>query len=191
MRLVVGLGNPGREYAQTRHNLGFRVCDRLAATLGTPLAREKFDSLVAEAAIAGDKVMLLEPQTFMNLSGQAVAAAVRFYRLDLAALLVVCDDFNLALGQLRFRRGGSDGGHNGLASVIECLDTEAFARLRLGVGPLDDRDPVTFCLGRFEPAELARADTMVQAAAEAVVTWLESGIDEAMNRFNTTGSPTQ
>ena len=124
MRLIVGLGNPGKHYAATRHNLGFRVCDQLCERLSTSWSGEKFSSRIAEARPEQGRVTLLEPQTFMNLSGQAVTAALGFYRLDLADLLVICDDFNLPLGQLRLRTGGSHGEHNGLRSIIELLGAE-------------------------------------------------------------------
>jgi len=189
MRLVVGLGNPGQEYATTRHNLGFRVCDRLCPTLSCGFDRERFESGVAEAVVDGRKVMLLKPQTFMNLSGRAAAAAMRFYRLEMDDLLVVCDDFNLELGQLRFRRGGSHGGHNGLRNIIEHLGGEAFPRLRLGTGPLGDADPVAFCLTRFAAGDAPQVDRMIDTAAEAVSAWLTRGIDEAMNQFNVRMSP--
>lgn len=197
MRLVVGLGNPGKQYEATRHNLGFRVVDRLCDRLGEVSTKQRFASLVTEAggpAFAGRsrydgrgpgrKVLLLRPQEFMNLSGRAVAEAVRFYKLDLSDLLVVCDDFNLPFGRLRFRRNGSHGGHNGLRSIIELLSRDEFSRLRLGIGPLGGEDAVSFCLKRFRPGESEDVEQMILAAAEAVTVWLEKGIDEAMNCFN-------
>jgi PTH1 family peptidyl-tRNA hydrolase len=184
MHLVVGLGNPGRKYEATRHNLGYRVCDRLAEAFGASFDRDRFESLVAEAGVGGDKVLLVKPITFMNLSGRAVSAAAGFYKLPTERLLVVCDDFNLPLGQLRLRREGSHGGHNGLRDVIARLGTDAFPRLRMGIGPLAGRDPVPFCLAPFPPAEREAAEEMVQRAADAVRTALDSGLDEAMNRFN-------
>ena len=185
MRLIVGLGNPGQRYAQTRHNVGFRVCEKLCARLATSWSGEKFSSRLAEARPSQGKVTLLEPQTFMNLSGQAVSAAVGFYRLDLAEVLVICDDFNLPLGQLRLRTGGSHGGHNGLRSIIELLGTEEFPRLRLGVGPVEEMDAVDFCLAKFRPGEEGQVEEMATRAADAAQVWLEAGIGEAMNRFNT------
>ncbi|NIA21702.1 MAG: aminoacyl-tRNA hydrolase [Anaerolineaceae bacterium] len=197
MRLVVGLGNPGKQYQATRHNLGFRVVDVLRDRLGEVSTKERFASLVTEAggpAFAGrsryggrrpgHKVLLLQPQTFMNLSGRAVAEAVRFYKLDLSSVLVVCDDFNLPLGRLRFRPSGSHGGHNGLRSIIELLADDEFSRLRMGIGPLGGEDAVSFCLKKFRPAEIEDVEKMILTAAEAVMVWLEKGIDEAMNRFN-------
>lgn len=186
MRLIVGLGNPGRKYAGTRHNLGYRVCESLAADLGGTFDREKFQSRAAEVAGPDGTVLLLMPQTYMNLSGHAVSAAARFYRLELSDVLVVSDDFNLPVGQIRLRRGGSHGGHNGLRHVIEALGTDMFPRLRLGTGPLEGRDPVAFCLTTFAPEEREPVERMVRTAADAARAWLESGIDEAMNRFNAT-----
>ncbi len=189
MRLVIGLGNPGAEYADTRHNLGFRVLEDVCKGSGTSLDREKFHSRVAEVTAPGGKALLMAPLTYMNLSGRAVAAAARFYKPTLEDVLVVCDDFNLPLGQLRFRRSGSHGGHNGLRDVIERLGTNEFPRLRLGVGPLEGEDSVQFCLSRFRPDEQAPAEAMVSRAAGAVTAWLESDIDEVMNRFNSKISP--
>lgn len=191
MRLVVGLGNPGRQYEATRHNLGFRVAEslrgRLAPTssgLAGASTRERFASRLTEAAGPGGKLLLLEPLTFMNLSGRAVAETIGFYKLDLQDMLVVCDDFNLPFGRLRFRRDGSHGGHNGLRNIIECLADEEFGRLRLGIGPLGGEDPVSFCLRKFRPAEAEEVEQMILTAVEGVTVWLEKGIDEAMNRFN-------
>jgi len=190
-RLVVGLGNPGRKYAATRHNLGFRVCDELLRRHGGGGGeREKFSSLATDLELPGGvSALLLKPQTYMNLSGQAVQKAVGFYGLDLSDVLVVCDDFNLDLGRLRLRPSGSHGGHNGLRDIIARLGTDAFPRLRLGIGPLGGEDPVAFCLQPFAAGERDEVERMVQSAAEAVSVWLEGGIDEAMNRFNAKGSP--
>src|SRR3972149_6403272 len=121
MKLIVGLGNPGKKYEETRHNVGFRVLDRLAARFGDGATRDKFEGRVMEAAIAGERALLLWPQTFMNLSGESVGPALEFYKLELPELLVVCDDFNLPLGSLRFRREGTAGGQNGLADVMRRL----------------------------------------------------------------------
>jgi PTH1 family peptidyl-tRNA hydrolase len=188
MRVVVGLGNPGRQYEGTRHNLGFRVCDELRERLPGSSCRERFSSRVTEATGPGGKVLLIEPLTYMNLSGRAIAEATGFYKVPAQDLLVVCDDFNLPLGRLRLRRGGSHGGHNGLRSVIECLGEDEFARLRMGIGPLEGRDPVEFCLGVFRAGEQDEVERMLGAAADAVLCWLDAGLEAAMNRFNATGS---
>jgi PTH1 family peptidyl-tRNA hydrolase len=151
MKMVVGLGNPGPRYAETRHNVGFLVVDQLADRHAVARPRRKFQSLLGEARVGGETVWLLQPQTYMNLSGEAVAAAIRFYQLDLADLLVIGDDLSLPLGRLRFRRKGSDGGHKGLRSIIASLGTDEFARLRLGIAepeapPIADfRLPILDC----------------------------------------------
>jgi PTH1 family peptidyl-tRNA hydrolase len=190
MRLVVGLGNPDRKYVDTRHNLGYRVCDELCRRWAIDFSREKFQSLVAEVQTPAEKVVLLKPLTYMNLSGQAVAAAVGFYQLDLSDVLVVCDDFNLDLGRLRVRTGGSHGGHNGLRDIIARVGSEQFPRLRLGIGPLPrgTMDPADFCLTGFAPEERDGVKEMIQTAAEAVSVWLDKGIQETMNRFNAKGT---
>lgn len=185
MKLIVGLGNPGPKYAATRHNVGFRVLDRLAERFGDGSVRDRFNGRMGEAAVAGERALLLWPQTFMNRSGESVQQAVEFYKLELAALLVVCDDFNLPLGKLRFRREGSAGGQNGLADVIERLGTDRFARLRVGIGPVPDRwDPADFVLSRFEAAELETIEDTIARAAEAVECWVAEGIETSMNRYN-------
>ncbi|MBN2583535.1 MAG: aminoacyl-tRNA hydrolase [Planctomycetes bacterium] len=188
MHVVVGLGNPGKQYEGTRHNLGFRVCSTLRERLPEASLRDRFSSRVTEMSGPRGKVLLLEPQTYMNLSGQAIAEAVAFYKVPMQDLLVVCDDFNLPLGRLRLRRDGSHGGHNGLRNIIECLGDDEFARLRMGIGPLDGRDPVEFCLGRFRDAEHDEVEQMIRTAADAVMCWLDAGLNEAMNRFNATGT---
>jgi len=185
MKLIVGLGNPGAKYAGTRHNVGFRVLDRLAEQFGEGTGKDKFDGRLMEAKVAGQRALLLWPQTYMNRNGESVRLAVEFYKLDLVDLLVVCDDFNLPLGKLRFRREGSAGGQNGLADVIERLGTEAFARLRLGIGPVPERwDPADFVLSRFEAAEQETIDETIARAAEGVACWVAEGIEAGMNRFN-------
>jgi PTH1 family peptidyl-tRNA hydrolase len=185
MKLIVGLGNPGKKYEETRHNVGYRVLDRLAGRFGDGATRNKFEGRLMEAAIAGERALLLWPETFMNLSGESVGPAMEFYKLELADLLVVCDDFNLPLGRLRFRREGSAGGQNGLADVIRRLGTEAFSRLRLGIGPVPERwDAVDFVLGRFEAAERDTADEVLTRAAEAAECWVAEGMEVGMNRYN-------
>lgn len=185
MKLIVGLGNPGKKYDETRHNVGFHVLDRLAAKYGDGATREKFEGRVMEAAIAGERALLLWPQTFMNRSGSSVGPAMEFYKLELDDLLVVCDDFNLPLGRLRFRREGSAGGQNGLADVIRRLGTEGFARLRLGIGPVPEQwDAADFVLSRFHKDERDAANEEISRAAEAVECWVAEGVEVGMNRYN-------
>jgi len=182
---VVGLGNPGRRYHATRHNVGFEVVARLADRWGAALAGGRGEYRVASLRRGPRRVLLAQPTTFMNLSGQAVQGLKAFYRVELDRLLVVSDDVNLPLGTLRLRRGGTSGGHKGLDDIILRLGRDDFARLRIGVG--NDRMPTDltgFVLEPFEAAERPVVDEMLVRAAEAVETWLEQGLDEAMNRYN-------
>jgi PTH1 family peptidyl-tRNA hydrolase len=184
MKIVVGIGNPGKRYDATRHNLGFRVVDRLAAENGVDLTRRRFDALVGDGAIGAQRVLLVKPQTYVNLSGSAVAPLLRWHRGSLDDLLVVCDDLNLPLGTMRLRRGGGSGGHNGLKSIADCLGSEAFARLRLGISRPEGPDAVGHVLGRFAPDEAKHAAAAVALAIQAVRLWLDQGIEAAMNEFN-------
>jgi PTH1 family peptidyl-tRNA hydrolase len=186
MKLIVGLGNPGKKYEGTRHNVGFEVIGRLADEAGGEAPRSKFDGLLRECVIGGEKSLLLEPQTFMNRSGGSVRKALDFYQTPTSDLLVVCDDFNLPVGQLRMRTAGSDGGQNGLADVIRTLGTTEFPRLRVGIGPVPPRwDPADFVLGKFAADERKIIDLEVARAADAVRVWVASGATQAMNQFNT------
>ena len=182
MDLVVGLGNPGGRYAETRHNVGFRVVDRLAA--GSRWSgRADAPCEVADCELAGRAVLLVKPQTFMNRSGVAVRALRA--RLDFAPadVLVLVDDFRLDFGRLRFRRKGSDGGHNGLASVLEKMGSEDIPRLRLGIGPpAPGEDSIDYVLSRFRPEEAV--DELVDRGCQAIAAYLEEGLERAMNRFN-------
>jgi PTH1 family peptidyl-tRNA hydrolase len=185
MKLIVGLGNIGRKYENTRHNVGFRVLDVLAGRRATGAGRDKFDGHVKEAAIGTERVLLLWPHTLMNRSGQSVWQAVDFYKLPLADLLVICDDFNLPLGKLRFRGQGSCGGQRGLEDIIDSLGSEEFSRLRLGIGPVPERwDPADFVLGRFDAAERETIDEMILRAADGAESWVTEGTAATMNRYN-------
>ncbi len=186
-KLIVGLGNPGRRYRGTRHNLGFDVLDVLARRWQVASARERFHGRLAEVAWPEfGTVLLLWPETYMNRSGLAVAEAVRWYGLDPQHdLLVVCDDLNLPLGTIRLRPKGSDGGQRGLRDVIAQLGTDRFARLRLGIGPRPTAVSATdFVLARFLPEEQAAVGAMVERAADCAECWLREGIDRAMARYN-------
>jgi len=180
---VLGLGNPGEEYRATRHNVGFRVLECLAAEAGEEFSRRRFNSLVAEVRLGGEKVLLCEPQTYMNNSGRAARAVLDFYKLEPARMLVVCDDFHLDLGRIRARRGGSAGGHNGLESVEGGLGTQDFPRLRLGIGEARG-DSVDYVLGRFRAEAEEVISEAIRRAAGAVRCWAEEGLDACMNRFN-------
>jgi len=185
MKIIVGLGNPGQKYKNTRHNIGFRVVDLVAERLGVQFAREKFHGLIAEAKRGGQSVLLIKPMTYMNNSGLSVAQAARYKNAEPQDILVVVDDVNIALGKLRIRGSGRSGGHNGLKSIIDHLSSEQFPRLRLGVGlnrgTGELKDHV---LGTFTPDEKIEVEAMVPRAADAVLCFLDDSIEETMNRFN-------
>ncbi|WP_422927340.1 aminoacyl-tRNA hydrolase [Singulisphaera sp. PoT] len=183
-KLVVGLGNPGSKYQGTRHNIGFEAIDRLAAGGSGATFTKKFDGLLAEAEIDFRRVLLLKPETFMNLSGRSVGQALRFYKLELADLLVVCDDLNLPLGKLRLRGGGSDGGQKGLRDITAQLGSDNYARLRIGIGDRGPIDAADFVLSRFRNAERPLMDDALILASQAVAVWTSQGLAAAMNRFN-------
>jgi PTH1 family peptidyl-tRNA hydrolase len=185
--LIAGLGNPGPGYAATRHNIGFVLVDRLAARWRAVWALEKkFQGRLARAERDGRKVILCQPQTFMNASGEAVGAVGRFYQLPAESILIVVDDADLPLGQLRMRPEGSSGGHHGLESVEQQLATRSYPRLRLGIGRRseDQREITDYVLGRFEAAERGTVEEVLDRAVRQVECWLADGIEKAMNEFN-------
>jgi PTH1 family peptidyl-tRNA hydrolase len=185
MKLVVGLGNPGRRYEATRHNVGFVVVAEVAHRCGASPARSAFEAETRDVSIRGQRVLLMRPLTYMNRSGLSVQQARDFYKLPLEAVLVVCDDFNLPLGRLRMRPSGSAGGHNGLKDIIARLGSEQFSRLRLGVGPVPPGwDAADFVLGRFAAGDQAVVEGMIQRAADAVEDWVQHGTAWCMNRYN-------
>jgi PTH1 family peptidyl-tRNA hydrolase len=184
IKMVVGLGNPGKEYADTRHNVGFRVIDFLAKKLQIDVNKERFNARFGWGRAGGKKLILLKPWQFMNESGSAVMQALAFYKLGDEDLLVVSDDMALEVGVIRLREKGSAGGHNGLADIIEKLGTENFNRLRVGIGSKELGSDVDYVLGRPNDTELCLLGKMVEKAAEAVMCWVQQGIVEAMNRYN-------
>ena len=185
--LVVGLGNPGRDYAGTRHNVGFMLADHLAKKWrGTWTMEKKFSSRIAKVEYAGRKVILCQPQTYMNASGEAVGAISRFYRLIAQQILIVVDDADLPLGQIRMRPSGSSGGHHGLESIEQQLAVRDYPRLRIGIGRRvgEGRQITNYVLGQFGAEEREIVEKVLQRSAEQVECWLSAGIQEAMNRFN-------
>jgi peptidyl-tRNA hydrolase, PTH1 family len=184
MKCVVGLGNPGTKYRGTRHNVGYAVIDSLASATGVGRFQERFQAEIAEWTVESEKVLLVKPLTFMNLSGRSVRQLTDFYQLPIDNLLVVCDDVNLPLGKLRFRARGTHGGHNGLRDIQNHLGTTAYARLRIGVDAPGQLDMVDHVLGRFKPGERAVVDGAVAAAAQGVDLWLREGIHRCMNQYN-------
>jgi len=197
MKLVVGLGNPGKEYSGTRHNIGFEVLDAFAARNGLLMspgdfgrvAKEKFEALALNGVVTlgsgTEKVLLLKPMTYMNLSGRSVQAALAFYQLEPTDLLVVLDDVAMPCGKLRLRAGGSSGGHNGLKDIERALGTSQYPRLRIGVDPPPPRVPQRdWVLGRFSPEQRILIDPAVARACGAIGVWMDKGITMAMTQFN-------
>jgi len=185
MKIVVGIGNPGKRYAGTRHNVGYRIIEKLAQTLGASLARERFEALTQEADTDGEKLLLMRPLTYVNLSGVAVRRAVDWFRVSLGELIVICDDMNLPPAAIRVRRSGTSGGHNGLQSIIDHLATVEFARIRVGIGsPGPFIDGADYVLAKFREEEKAPIAEACEQAAAAALIWARCGIDECMNTYN-------
>ncbi len=184
--LVVGLGNPGSKYEWTRHNMGFLVVDELAERLSIPVQRLKFKALTNTAVLGGKSVLLMKPTTYMNLSGEAVGQAARFYKIPPERVLVISDDVALPQGKLRVRRSGSAGGHNGLKNIISHLGTDQFPRIKVGVGqkPSPDSDMVGWVLGTFTGQDRKVMEETIGRAADAVTVLLQHGIDQAMASYN-------
>lgn len=184
--LVVGLGNPGPQYEWTRHNLGFLVLDELANRLDLPVQKLKYKALTNTAMVGGKPVLLMKPITYMNLSGEAVGEAARFYKIPPARILVLSDDVALPAGKLRIRRAGSAGGHNGLKNIIAHLGTDEFPRIKIGVGekPRPDYDMAQWVLGKFSGEDKKQMEQVVSRAADAAAFLLVQGVDAAMSRFN-------
>jgi len=184
MKIIVGLGNPGKEYKNTRHNIGFMVLEELASRYPLEKQESKFEAIIGHARIKGEKVLLVKPLTFMNLSGKSVQPLVHWHKLDLQDLMVIYDDMDLPLGTIRMRATGGSGGHNGIKSIMERLAAPAFSRPRIGIGRPVDREAVDWVLGRFAAGEKEQMEQTVKQAADAVERWITGGIMEAMNAYN-------
>jgi PTH1 family peptidyl-tRNA hydrolase len=183
MYLVAGLGNPGREYEGTRHNAGFDVIDYMSDSMGFKVSKIKFKGLTGEAFIGGEKVMFLKPSTFMNSSGESIREAAQFYGIPVEKIIIIYDDTAIQVGRVRIRASGSDGGHNGMKSIIYQLNSDSFPRVRVGIGEKRG-DMVSYVLGRFSKEERALVDQAIEHAAKAVVEIIENNIQSAMNLYN-------
>lgn len=185
MYLIVGLGNPGEEYTRTRHNMGFEVIDKLAEKYNIKVSKHKFDGLYGKGEIEGEKVVLLKPQTYMNLSGNAVGQFVSFFKVDQDEIIVIYDDIDIPTGTIKIRKQGSAGSHNGMKSVINELATEKFPRIRIGTGTTEKiYDLVDYVLEKIKEDEYKKLEESVDMAQEAIIQILQNGIDNAMNKYN-------
>lgn len=184
MKLIVGLGNPGSEYQSTRHNMGFAAIDYISEKQGIPVKRSKHQALIGEGTLWGERVVLAKPMTYMNLSGDAVSALSRWYKVAPEDLLVIYDDMDLPVGQMRLRPSGSAGGHNGMKSIILRLSTDQFPRLRIGIGRQEDNDTVDYVLGKLNREEQEIQFALLGSVCDAVSLFVKEGIAPAMNRYN-------
>jgi PTH1 family peptidyl-tRNA hydrolase len=186
MKIVVGLGNPGGKYIGSRHNVGFETLDELARRLSATSGRKaRFHANVQESRLDDEPLQLVWPQTYMNLSGRCVGEFVEFFKLEHERLLIVCDDFHLPVGSIRFRARGSAAGQKGLSSILQQLGTDEISRLRIGVGPLPDGwDAAAFVLGRFAKSERPAVESAVTRAVDGITCWVRNDVDVAMNLFN-------
>ncbi len=183
--LIAGLGNPDKKYDETRHNAGFKAIDKLASRLGVSISEKKFKSLSGSLISGGKKLILIKPQTYMNLSGEAVSMAANYFNIEPDHIIIISDDINFPCGRLRIRAKGSAGGHNGLKSIIALLGSSDFPRVRIGVGDKkENMDLAAHVLGRFEKDDADIMDKAYEKAAEAVLCIIENGTTEAMNRYN-------
>ena len=185
MYLIVGLGNPEEDYSKTRHNMGFNTINKLAKEYKIEISKRKFDGIIGEGMIEGQKVILLKPQTYMNLSGKSIIQAINFYKIPMENILVIYDDIDTDIGKIRIRKKGSSGSHNGMKSVVQELQTEDFARIRVGIGkPEFKNDMINYVIGAIPKEEVEILEEGTTKAKDAVIEILKNGIDIAMNKFN-------
>ncbi|WP_110942958.1 aminoacyl-tRNA hydrolase [Inediibacterium massiliense] len=184
MIVIVGLGNPGKQYEKTRHNVGFDTIDYLASEHNIFMNKVKYKAIVGEGNIYGQKVMLVKPQTYMNLSGRSIMEIVNFYKLNVKDLIVIYDDIDTEIGKLRIRQKGSAGTHNGMKSIIYEIQSDQFPRVRIGIGKPTYGDLADFVLGKFSKEERVYIDETIQRASQGVEAFIKEGIDIAMNRYN-------
>lgn len=184
MFLIVGLGNPGKEYEHTRHNVGFDIIDLISEKYNIDVNRKKFKGMYGDGKINGEKVLLLKPTTYMNLSGESVREIIEFYKIPNENIIVIYDDISLEVGRLRIREKGSAGGHNGIKSIISNLGSEVFPRIKVGVGQPSKEELVSFVLGKFSKEDREKLEKTFKAAIDAVGAIIKEGTVEAMNKYN-------
>lgn len=185
MYLIVGLGNPEPEYSKTRHNMGFDVINQIAKKYGIELTRTKFNGIYGSGTIEGEKVTLLKPQTFMNLSGESIKPFVDFYKIPLENVLVIYDDMDIEIGSIKLRKKGGPGTHNGAKSVVHELASEEFPRVRVGIGkPVDEYDAIDYVIGKIDDNTYEKLEEGIKKAADSVSEFIKNGIDAAMNKYN-------
>lgn len=185
MFLIVGLGNPEDEYAKTRHNMGFNAVNEIAKKYEIDISRSKFNGLYGSGIIENEKVILLKPQTYMNSSGESIIEFMNFYKLDLDNLIIIYDDIDIEPGKIKIRKNGSPGSHNGMKSVVHCLATDNFKRVRIGIGkPKENKDLIEHVIGAIDDEDLENLTSGVNKAKEAVIEILKNGVDSAMNKYN-------
>ena len=185
MYLIVGLGNPEEEYSNTRHNMGFDTINKIAKEYNIEINKTKFKGIYGTGMIENEKVILLKPQTYMNLSGESIIEAIKFYKIDVAKIIVIYDDIDVKPGKIKIRKKGGPGSHNGMKSVISCLGSQDFSRIRVGIGtPEHKNDMINYVIGKVPSEELEKLEEGTEIAKEAVVEIIKNGIDIAMNKFN-------
>jgi PTH1 family peptidyl-tRNA hydrolase len=185
MYLIVGLGNPEEEYSKTRHNMGFNVINKISKQYNIELKKNKFQGLYEKGTIEGKKVILLKPQTYMNLSGNCIKEFVEYYKIEREKILVIYDDMDIEPGKIKIRKKGSSGGHNGIKSTIQMLKTEEFSRIRIGIGkPTNEQYIINYVIGSIPEEEIVKLDEGVEKAKQATIETIKNGIDIAMNKFN-------
>ncbi len=189
MKLIVGLGNPGNEYAKTRHNVGFMVIDALAKELNVNVDQKKFKSLIAKTTIKNEGVILMKPQTYMNLSGEAIISAAQFFQIDPSDILVIYDDMDLPTGKVRLREKGSAGGHNGIKNMIQHLHTQEFPRIRIGIGKHQHMDTKDFVLGKISKEEMQEIEKSIETSVKACLDFPKYTFMDVMNRHNKKDTP--
>ncbi len=183
--IIAGLGNPGKEYEKTRHNIGFSTIDKISEKLSINMNKIKFKGLCGEGRVGQNRLILLKPQTFMNNSGESIRMCLDFYKVPSEKLLIIVDDIDIEFGQLKIKKNGSAGTHNGLKSIISHISTKDFPRIKVGIGyKIDGEDLADFVLSRFTPKEASHIEKAIEAAADAAIYIIENGIDSAMNTYN-------